>query len=57
METSKRVLGLVCSPHNSGNTAILTREVLKGAMEKGYETELKCLGDFNINPLENYNAT
>ncbi|MDH5713506.1 MAG: hypothetical protein OEY83_06175 [Candidatus Bathyarchaeota archaeon] len=45
MKGSKRVvLGIVASPHNSGNTATLVKEVLKGAEEKGYETELKCLG-------------
>jgi len=51
MESSKRVLGIVASPRNSGNTAILVKEVLKGAEEKGYEIDLKCLGDFRINPL------
>lgn len=51
MEKSKRVLGIVASLHNSGNTAILVKEVLKGAEEKGYETDLKCLGDLKINPL------
>jgi multimeric flavodoxin WrbA len=51
MESSKRVLGIVASPRNSGNTAILVKEVLKGAEEKGYETDLKCLGDLRINPL------
>jgi multimeric flavodoxin WrbA len=51
MRSSKRVLGIVASPHNSGNTATLVKEVLKGAQEKGYETDLKCLGDLRINPL------
>jgi len=51
MKSSKRVLGIVASPRNSGNTAILVKEVLKGAEEKGYETDLKCLGDLRINPL------
>jgi multimeric flavodoxin WrbA len=51
MESSKKVLGIVASPHNSGNTATLVGEVLKGAEEKGYETDLKCLGDLKINPL------
>lgn len=51
MKNRKRVLGVVASPHNSGNTATLVKEVLKGAEEKGYETDLKCLGDLNINPL------
>ena len=51
MKSSERVLGIVASPHNSGNTATLVKEVLKGAEEKGYETDLKCLGDLKINPL------
>jgi multimeric flavodoxin WrbA len=51
MKSSKGVLGIVASPRNSGNTAILVKEVLKGAEEKGYETDLKCLGDLKINPL------
>lgn len=51
MKSSKMVLGIVASPHSSGNTATLVKEVLKGAEEKGYETDLKCLGDLKINPL------
>ena len=51
MKNRKRVLGIVASPHNSGNTATLVKEVLKGAEETGYETDLKCLGDLRINPL------
>jgi len=51
MKSSEIVLGIVASPHSSGNTAILVKEVLKGAEEKGYETDLKCLGDLKINPL------
>ena len=51
MKDSKKVFGIVASPRNSGNTATLVKEVLKGAEEKGYETDLKCLGDLRINPL------
>jgi len=51
VKSSKRVLGIVASPHNSGNTATLVKEVLKGAEERGYETDLKFLGDLKINPL------
>ena len=51
MKGSKRVLGIVASPRNSGNTATLVKEVLKGAEEKGHETDLKCLGNLKINPL------
>jgi multimeric flavodoxin WrbA len=62
MNLSKKVLGIVASPHNSGNTATLVKAVLKGAEEKGYETELKCLGDLRISPLiestsESYGVT
>jgi multimeric flavodoxin WrbA len=51
MKKPKKVLGIVASPHNSGNTATLVKAVLKGAEEKGYETELKCLGDLKLLPL------
>jgi multimeric flavodoxin WrbA len=51
MKTNKRVLGVVASPHNHGNTATLVKAVLKGAEEKGYKTELKCLGDLKMYPL------
>ncbi|UCE16574.1 MAG: flavodoxin family protein [Candidatus Bathyarchaeota archaeon] len=51
MKSSKRVLGIVASPRSSGNTATLVKEVLKGAEENGNKTDLKCLGDLNINPL------
>jgi multimeric flavodoxin WrbA len=51
MKSSKGVLGIVAGPRNSGNTAILVKGVLKGAEEKGYETDLKWLGGLKINPL------
>jgi multimeric flavodoxin WrbA len=51
MKPHKRVLGIVASPHNSGNTATLIKAVLEGAKEKGYETELSYLGDLKIYPL------
>jgi len=51
VKSFKRVLGIVASPHSSGNTATLVKEVLKGAEEVGCETDLKCLGDLKINPL------
>jgi multimeric flavodoxin WrbA len=46
-----RVLGVVCGPHKMGNTALLVRRVLEGAEERGYEAELICLSDLQINPL------
>jgi len=51
VKNSKRILGIAASPHSSGNTATMVKEVLKGAEEAGYEAELKCLGDLKINPL------
>jgi multimeric flavodoxin WrbA len=51
MKSPKKVLGIVASPHNSGNTAALVKAVLKGAEHKGYETELRCLGDLKMSPL------
>jgi multimeric flavodoxin WrbA len=56
MSRSKRVLGIVASPHNSGNTAALVKAVLEGAREKGYETDLKCLGDMRVYPLIESNS-
>jgi len=51
MNDIRRVLGIVASPHNSGNTARLVKEVLRGGEENGYRTEMKCLGTLNINPV------
>ena len=51
MKSSKRVLGIVASPRNSGNTATLVKEVLRGAEDKGCEIDYKCLGDLEIKPL------
>ena len=45
------VVGLVCSPHSSGNTAILVLEVLSGAESVGRRTKLVCLGDVEMGPL------
>jgi len=47
-----KVLGVVGSPRHKGNTSMLVKQVLDGAKEKGYETELLCLSDFKINPLQ-----
>ena len=45
-----KVLGLVCSPREGGNTEILVREALAGAEQKGAETELYLVADKNIGP-------
>lgn len=45
-----KVLGLVCSPREGGNTEILVSEALAGAEQKGAETELYLVADKNIGP-------
>ncbi|MEE4354715.1 MAG: flavodoxin family protein [Desulfatiglans sp.] len=45
-----KILGLVCSPREEGNTEILVREALEGAQQKGAETELYLLHDKEISP-------
>jgi multimeric flavodoxin WrbA len=49
--SAKRILGIVAGPHSSGNTAVLVKEILKGADGKGYEPDLVCLGDLKIGHL------
>ena len=51
MKPPKKVLGIVASPHRSGNTATLVKAVLNGAEDKGYKTELMSLGDMKLLPL------
>ena len=51
MRGSKRALGIVAGPRCSGNTTALVGEVLRGAGDAGWETELRCLGALSINPL------
>lgn len=43
-----KVLGIVGSRRKKGNTSILVQEALKPFREKGIETELLYLGDYNI---------
>jgi len=44
----KKVIGFVGSPRNEGNTAVLVRQVLKGAAEAGAETRIYFLNDLAI---------
>lgn len=45
-----KVLGIAGSPRREGNTEILLDEALRGAEEKGLETEKIVLTSFQINP-------
>lgn len=45
-----KVIGIVCSPRDGGNTEILIREALKGAEEKGSKVELITLAGKTITP-------
>jgi multimeric flavodoxin WrbA len=43
-----RIIGVTSSPKKNGNTATLLREVLRGAEQKGAETEEIYLPDYDI---------
>ena len=45
-----KVLGIVCSPREGGNTEILVREALEGVREAGGDPELVLLADKEIAP-------
>ena len=47
-----KVLGIAGSPRKDGNSTILLKEALKGAEERGAETELILLRDLKITPCE-----
>ena len=47
-----RVLGIVGSPRQGGNTDILVDEILRGAKDAGAETEKVMLGDLAIAPCQ-----
>jgi multimeric flavodoxin WrbA len=51
-----RVLGIVCSPRQGGNTEILVREALEAVREAGGETELILVADKNIAPCDGCGA-
>lgn len=44
------VLGILCSPRKYGNSEIILKECLIGAMETGAETSMLRLADFDIKP-------
>ncbi len=43
-----RVLGILGSPHNTGNTALLLEAVLEGAQQAGAVTEMARLADLDL---------
>ena len=45
-----KILGIVCSPREGGNTEILVREALEGVREAGGEPDLVLVGDMDIAP-------
>lgn len=51
-----RVLGIVCSPRQQGNTEILVMEALKAVAEAGAETELVLVADKDIAPCDGCGA-
>ena len=47
-----RVLGIVCSPREQGNTEIMVREALSAASELGAETEVALVAGKTIAPCD-----
>jgi len=47
-----KVLGIVCSPRNGGNTEILVEEALMAAREAGAESEVFLVADKSIAPCD-----
>ena len=47
-----KVVGIVCSPRQGGNTEILVREALNAVQELGGETELITVSDKTISPCD-----
>jgi multimeric flavodoxin WrbA len=47
-----KILGIVCSPREGGNTEILVREALEGARDAGGEPELVLLAGKEIAPCD-----
>jgi len=45
-----KVLGLIGSPRENGNTSTLVHTILEGASENGAETKLYYLSKMNLNP-------
>jgi multimeric flavodoxin WrbA len=48
----KKVVAFIGSPRKNGNTATLTKEVIRGAQDAGAETTIYNLYDMNIKPCQ-----
>lgn len=51
-----KVIGVVGSPRHGKNTATLVQKVLEGAENKGLETDLFYISDYDISPCRACNA-
>jgi multimeric flavodoxin WrbA len=51
-----KILGIVCSPRQGGNTEILMKEALASAGEAGAQTELVSVAGKNIAPCDGCNG-
>jgi len=47
-----KLLGIVCSPRNNGNTEVLVKEALDSARRFGATTEMIKISDLNIMPCD-----
>jgi len=56
MTDSGRVLGIVGSPRQGGNTDVLVQEILAGAADAGAQTEIVHLGELRIGACRACNA-
>jgi len=50
--TSKKIIAFSGSPIKDGNTDLLTREILRGAEESGFQSEHIHLNDLTITPCQ-----
>jgi multimeric flavodoxin WrbA len=52
IKEKNKILGIVGSPRQGGNTDIIIDEILRGAQERGAQTEKVFLNDLKINPCD-----
>lgn len=45
-----KIIGLIASPRNQGNTAWIVNKILEGAKEQGAETQSWCSSELDIKP-------
>jgi len=56
LRVKMKVLGIVCSPRQGGNTEIMVKEALGSAGDAGAQTELVSVSDKNIAPCDGCNG-